>query len=623
MTKVIALTDSNGTVNLLDDVNYNVQSIFLPLPKPKALYSGDNPMRDGADLAQLTYSNREIQMRLKLMGTSQDHLIAGIRGIYDMLMKAKDAQLRGWGNEVQLQYKWQDPTGTVFFDVLHGDLDLPADFQSRGNILEGPQQKLVLEAPLTLTCRPFAWGALSDSHENYLVNGGFERGTAGTVAPEGWVAYQGTPSYSYVSPGLYGSRALQTEIYWGSGITPGFASNVFTVGSAASTGAFGGAMKHVSGGTDPVLAVVTDVDSGSVLASLSWTNEAVWTKKGITFTKPDAGTRLQTFIYVPVHSGGTITTQCDGFYVNPIQAGTPTFWISDRLLWNHNDADPAHSNILDIGGVEGDVPAGLRIAGVDGELTQRIRKTPGNYTQCYEAESGAIGTAATTGLAGTVWSGGTGIYTANATATWEPATTITVNTNMVDRYGRVRVFVAIGANHANVGTVNMRIGLKYGSTAKYSRTLAIVVGVVGTRRWYDFGVFDLPPQAFIPRDGEVNQWQWAVEFKDLTGGAILVIDNVYVTPLDDGYVMGSGHNVFDSTVEPPGAYMLSTPSDDTSDYSMAVTADYMGVPPMAQPGSATTNRFFYRANTGSATQATIITMGTARAKVRPRYLLVQ
>ncbi len=630
MARVLQLTDnSTGTVNLIDKVNYDVREggILLSMPEIKAVWSGDNPSRDGADLTRLTYGNRDVRFRVALKGATHDALATAIVGLNTMLVKAQDAQLRGWGSPVVLNYKWTDASGTMQFDVLTGRLDLSPDFQS----IQLEKDKWIINNDLTLICRPFACGTVSGSHENWIDNPSFEEGA--TAPGDSWTKENsGDVTATWDTTNCkYGLRSLQLACLPDGANNTGVQSDDIIVGTAAAarTGYLKGWGRHVAG--DPLTLRLWDDASDDWLTAAAGMKfsggGATWAAVGCPVTIPGTCGTVEVHCHIGIadsSAGGTC--QIDGLYFN-LSGGSPDFWISSRNIVNHIDSDADHVNYFDIEDVPGEQPAGLRIGGISGELAQRVRQTPSNYGYNYDSTDATFGTNVSV-YSHANYQGGSAAQIPDATqAAWANLVSWTVNTNMIHKYGRVRVFVAYGNNKADANTMDMRAILAYGNDTKNGRTIHISSTTANGRLWADAGIFTLPPQAFIPRDGEVNQWIWRIQYSAFVGSASppyidnqFVIDCIYVVPLD-GYALEDGHDVLDSTKDPPSAYKLVTRSDDTSDYSMAITSGFVGDVPSAVPNRQ--NRFYFRANTGTAGSADIMLGGSVRAQIRPRYLYVR
>ncbi len=629
MAFTLTLTDGTDTVSLNDGVNYftDEEGMDTPPPEPKPVWGGDNAFRDGADLIGLRYQNRTVRIRFsKLKGASEDNLITALQSVQKLLRKAQDAQIWGFGAEVELQYKWTNATSTVYFDVLTGELKLPPNYLS----IFLTNHKTIMGAELILTCRPFAAGALSATHENYVDNPSFEHGS---VAPgDSWLTYGASLAWvttaGYVK---YGSRGLEISVDVNN--DRGIRSDAFTVPSAASTGYIQAWGRH--GGGDRFRLMLYDETVGDWLtityddgASGYWTStdNTALVRRGGTFSKPNATTSLRVYVLrLAADATQGSVLNLDGVYLNPVQSTAPIFWISSRNLINHIDSTADHINYFDIEGVPGDMPAGLRVAGLTGNIAQRYRATPYNYVQNLEAEDGTLG-AGMAIQANAAYSNGNCVQSPTAEQlAWTTVVTWTINSNMVHRYGRIRIIAGVAVGGANAVTVGLRGRLSWGSTpTTYTgpNTSQAMGGIVDQRRWVDLGVFEIPPGAYVPRDGEVDTLDIIVQYTKTTASNVVRLDNIYLMPIAEGYVSLNGPNVADSTVEPPFVGKLSTVSDDTSDWSMDVTS-FTGAPLLVQPNQQ--NRFYWRAYTLSSgvELGDITTTGQVRAKIRPRYFLVK
>ncbi len=165
----LRLSDATTTITLWEDAdnNYKIRprGLSMPAPAVKASYVS-NPFLDGGKLAAASYDNRVITMVLHLMGTSHTDLKSRIRAIQRRLNDAEKRTLLGYGDLVYLEYQWGDTDGeSIYFDVLRGDFQMVSDFSIR--MLDN---FFVIDAPLTLVCKPFGRYANQDFTQTVLEN---------------------------------------------------------------------------------------------------------------------------------------------------------------------------------------------------------------------------------------------------------------------------------------------------------------------------------------------------------------------------------------------------------------------------------------------------------------------
>ncbi len=149
----INLSNGVDTINLYDGTDSQVREGGFGLPPPASVTSFiGNPSFDGNRMARSRRGNRVITMSTKIVGSSLSDLKDNIRTINRLLNDAEKRVLQGYGSQVFLEYQWGDTINeSVFYDVLRGDLAMPAGFQSQ------PMQGgfTILNARLSLICKPF------------------------------------------------------------------------------------------------------------------------------------------------------------------------------------------------------------------------------------------------------------------------------------------------------------------------------------------------------------------------------------------------------------------------------------------------------------------------------------
>ena len=172
----INLSDGVDTINLYDGTDSQVREGGFGLPPPASVTSFiGNPSFDGNRMARSRRGNRIITMSTKIVGSSLSDLKDNIRTINRLLNDAEKRVLQGYGSQVFLEYQWADTINeSVFYDVLRGDLAMPAGFQSQ------PMQGgfTILNAQLSLICKPFgrftnqniAQATLENSQSEFLIS---------------------------------------------------------------------------------------------------------------------------------------------------------------------------------------------------------------------------------------------------------------------------------------------------------------------------------------------------------------------------------------------------------------------------------------------------------------------
>lgn len=148
----LKLSDGTTTIDFYSgsDAIVRMFGLHMPPPEMESEYIS-SPEFDGDRLARSRYKNRTIGITLKVVGTSLSDLQANIRSIHRLLNDARQRTLRGYGAQVYLEYQWGDSAGqSVFFDVLQGELVLPANYFSPWLTANWT----IVNAVLNLECKP-------------------------------------------------------------------------------------------------------------------------------------------------------------------------------------------------------------------------------------------------------------------------------------------------------------------------------------------------------------------------------------------------------------------------------------------------------------------------------------
>ena len=153
MAATVTLTDSVDSVDFMDGTNYKVMEGGLDTPMPARRNAVWGGRRDGSDLIEDEYENREVTIRLGIYASSSDNVDQRIQDVLKLVEQARRWAKRRKGSPVELQYKKDGATDTTYFDVLDGELTLPGTTHS---VLLANFD--IVGAELTLTCRPFARG---------------------------------------------------------------------------------------------------------------------------------------------------------------------------------------------------------------------------------------------------------------------------------------------------------------------------------------------------------------------------------------------------------------------------------------------------------------------------------
>ena len=155
MAYTAQLSDSVTTLNLVDGTNYRVlgEGLRHNPPSPRRAMAAESLLEHGSALIEEKFGNRLVTLRLQVMGSSKDNLIANVRNIQDLLEKARVRQITGFGNGVTLTLQWDGATNSFTLDVLDGQLHYPPSLWSKTFL---DLNSRVADARLELLCKPFA-----------------------------------------------------------------------------------------------------------------------------------------------------------------------------------------------------------------------------------------------------------------------------------------------------------------------------------------------------------------------------------------------------------------------------------------------------------------------------------
>jgi len=619
MTITLVLTDGTESINLYGTTAHKVRpgGLIIGAPERVETWGGNSPQRDGKTLVAVNNGTLPITILDDISGSTADEMETNYQAVAAMLRRGTLASRDGWGAQIQLQYKADTSTTTYYFDVLSGFIERDHRAESAQLQVKNRMKSCVI----SLTCQPYAYGPTSESHQNYIANPSFELDGAGGGAPgDSWTeAGAGTWVASFDTVNfVYGLQSLKL-VY--SASDKYLHSATIVCAAAASTGYAEAWGRSVSGG-NLNMSVFDITHSAWIPYGLTGWNEGdgVWRKKGGTFSKPVNCLAIRVSFFFEANPA---EANLDGIYCNPVQAAAPVFWLSGCDLINHRDNGVGHINYLDIYAVPGTEAAELRLAGSEGEYELRTRGDPDLYVHNYEAEDGALGTGVTSVADATYASAGyKARKEANPAADWVDTSVITVNSNLVQQGGKVRVLLFWIGTGAGTATFQLRVLLRYGATplnvaGKESTVLSSSTAATH-RGVHDCGVFHIPPVA-VPRNGEANEYQWVIQHKIVVGdpaGIYLYVDNIEVLPVEEGYCILTDDNVLDSIVKPPSPPFckLVTATDDSSDYSQSVETMALGQPLLVEPTKQ--NRIYWRS---AASNCAIATTAALRAKIRPRY----
>jgi hypothetical protein len=173
MAWVYNLLNDDTTITLNGGTSYALQpnGFSAPPPKRRQTFGGANYFRDGSDLMQRRFANRQVTVNIWIKGSSQDTLITNINAINDILERGSEYSRTGLGSQLKLRRQWDNATNTSDFNVIEGVLNVQGD---AGDVHRfSPSDNYRIPATLVFVCEPFILGA-SETIENFVDNASFE-----------------------------------------------------------------------------------------------------------------------------------------------------------------------------------------------------------------------------------------------------------------------------------------------------------------------------------------------------------------------------------------------------------------------------------------------------------------
>ncbi len=211
----VKISDGTNTVDFKDGSDSFLVEAGMGLRRPRLNQSIiTNPDSDGASLANAHFGERTITLTTKITGSSQSDLKDNIRTINRLLNDAEERTLAGFGSQVFLEYQWGDTDDqSVFYDILRGDLILPANFMQS---MVG-KAFVIPRATISLTTQPYgrftnqieSTKTLDNSQGARLIKNSYVTGQDATNAVNGadWEGqtFTTTEAYTAIGAAILGS----------------------------------------------------------------------------------------------------------------------------------------------------------------------------------------------------------------------------------------------------------------------------------------------------------------------------------------------------------------------------------------------------------------------------------
>lgn len=165
----LKISDGVTTINLYDGTDAKMLEGGLNLPPPAVQneFIG-NPFSHGDRLSASRFGNRQININLKIWGSTLADCKDNVRAIQQVLNDARERTLSSYGAVTYLECQWGDTDGqSTFFDILYGELALPNGFTNVSLL----SHYTILNAELRLICKPFGRYANTSLNAATLQNG--------------------------------------------------------------------------------------------------------------------------------------------------------------------------------------------------------------------------------------------------------------------------------------------------------------------------------------------------------------------------------------------------------------------------------------------------------------------
>ena len=337
MAYTLQLTDGTTTLSLHGSV-YDVLEGTLSMPEPphRSVFGGSGLFRDGADLVETKYENREITMLLRIKDTTHDLLAADVAALHAMLQAARNYAAYGIGAQVTLDYKWDGATTQVSFDVLDASLDMPPSLETKklldNYVLHG--------AALRLVCRPFARSS-DITLENYGLNPHFDCITGANL--DGYTLLRATLAQdtSNKETGTQSGKITCNDA-GGAGVSQAYSAVVWSASYQSQQFTLAVRLK-ATGDKAKAISLWDGVAEGKTAVPAS---VADWTWYTCTLTVDAAAASLSAFFFAKDTASADTddTLTIDRWFLAKAATAPQTAWASSREVYPANE-QPAGSNV--------------------------------------------------------------------------------------------------------------------------------------------------------------------------------------------------------------------------------------------------------------------------------------
>lgn len=297
---------TNVQLDLSDNTTFFLLAHEYPVPDRDSTW-GSSADTEGEALVQHRYKNREVTLKVRVVGTSTSDIATKLG-----YLQQKVAKLNREGGTLKRTTPNSD---TIVFDVLGADLDLPQDKRYMAS-------NRVKELTVKFTCKPFGRGAavtLADKAETTLPYvSQVETGIKGDVPALGKLVIDEDQAVNQwtcmwgVQSRYYDSGASAALFFQAEGLT------LQGAGAATSTAAAG------YSGSGSVLANTLATTYQSILSSQATGGGAHWSHIG--------DFRVYGRVYVPTGNTGQVTVRAQ-------------WTVGDGRVWTQNDETALDANV--------------------------------------------------------------------------------------------------------------------------------------------------------------------------------------------------------------------------------------------------------------------------------------
>ena len=188
MAHILEISDGTTTINFVDSSGTSWcliedGGLVINPPSKRVTYTGGYLGYSGQVPVDVVYESRTISITFEVVGDDRDDIVDKLIGIGRLLNQvAQQSMYSDRVGSVYLKYQIDTLTNPVYFDIINGDLALPANLMSLESLnWVKNTQDTIKGFELTLKCKPLARGAevrlsgdptnLDATDDDYYTNG--------------------------------------------------------------------------------------------------------------------------------------------------------------------------------------------------------------------------------------------------------------------------------------------------------------------------------------------------------------------------------------------------------------------------------------------------------------------